>query len=616
MNSAERLAIEYLEECTQGARPATASYRARLAGEGEVAEFDRILRYALTVESFPSQSVQVGAIFGPYRIEEKLGQGGMGAVYRAVDTRLDRNVAMKVLMPELSDDPGFQQRLAHESRVLARLKHPSIVTIHEAGVTSGVHYLVMDFVPGTPLDDVLERLRASGGAPSSRRLLEAIDQPVPDGREPLVAAGADYWTGVTRVMREIVRAIEAAHAGNVLHRDLKPSNVMLLGGGLPVVLDFGLAGSGDLQTRTTSERLFGSVPYFAPEQVQEMKTGFDERTDIYQLGLVLYELLTGQRAFPQDSWTDALQAIKYGTFPAPRRVVPSVPRELDAICLTATEVDLARRYENAAQLGADLSRVLEGRPPRFARAPTARRLRLFARRHRRSLVAAMFALALGTVGGWRLLSDSPPAVTYRPFRISGSLGRPERNPQHVEDGDFLGLDLTLSATMEVYALSVVGPRAHERAPAFVRPLYPRTKAEVRALLDTNKELPPRLKLELPAGRHEVYFSQVDATTVTGTGWEEGLWVFCARNRHPWLEAWLEALRALERTAGSAGIPFQKAIEALDSRTRGGSIGRSRLDERDRKRLRAALESGKPAGRELWPLDDPQPFEIYLPLQTK
>src|SRR5262249_25486664 len=244
----------------------------------------------------------------------------------------------------------------------------------------------------------------------------------------------------------------------------------LLGGGAPVVLDFGLAGSPDHARGDVTEGLYGSVAYLAPEQARTQKVGMDPRTDVYQLGLILYELLTLKRTFPGTAVGDVLDRIEHGYYALPRKVGPSVPRDLEAICTMALEVSPDRRYATATALREDLERWLEGRAPiasRSARWRTfVRTVRYTGRRHPVLAALAGMLVVGAAIYGWRKGNEDapvPPRLTF--FRMPAPRYEPldlsSKQPTAEKD-DILGFTLVKSGTAVVYALSVFGSDSGER----------------------------------------------------------------------------------------------------------------------------------------------------------
>jgi Tol biopolymer transport system component len=273
-----------------------------------------------------------GAQLGPYRIEAGLGAGGMGEVFRARDTRLNRTVAIKVLPSDKTADPERKRRLLQEARAASALNHPNIVTLHDIAHDSGVDYLVMEYVAGTSLD----------------RIITATGLPV--------AEALGYGT-------QIASALAAAHAAGIVHRDIKPANVIVTAESQVKVLDFGLAkltegtatgALSEAQTQhsalTEAGMVLGTVAYMSPEQASARPV--DHRTDIFSLGVVLAEMLTGQRPFQGKSNVETMHAIIND--PAP--VLANQPPELEEVLAKALAKDAKDRYQHAGDLALDLRR--------------------------------------------------------------------------------------------------------------------------------------------------------------------------------------------------------------------------------------------------------------------
>jgi serine/threonine protein kinase len=286
-----------------------------------------------------------GMKLGPYEIQSLLGAGGMGEVYRARDTRLDRTVALKVLPALLSSDPARKQRLEREARAIAALQHPNICTLHDVGQQQGVDYLVMEYLEGETLAERLTK-----------------------GPLPLKQ--------ILRFGVEITDALDAAHRRGIVHRDLKPGNIFLTTHGECKVLDFGLAKldeSHDEQeamstltateasekTLTTPGLVIGTVAYMSPEQIRGAL--LDARTDIFSFGLVLYEMAAGQRAFTGETEAILHDVIQYRDPKPVREINPELAPEVESIISKALEKDRERRYQSAAEMSAEL-KALANRP--------------------------------------------------------------------------------------------------------------------------------------------------------------------------------------------------------------------------------------------------------------
>ncbi|WP_227254459.1 serine/threonine-protein kinase [Frigoriglobus tundricola] len=300
-----------------------------------------------------------------YEILAELGRGGNGVVYHARGTGLKRMTALKVLRGGALANPREAARLRGEALALARIGHPNIIQIYEFGETGGRPYLALEFAPGGTLE---ARLR---GAPQPAR-------------------------AAAELVETLARAVHAAHRAGVIHRDLKPANVLFAADGTPKIADFGLAkrlNAEDAQTRTGD--ILGTPYYMAPEQVHGTAVG--PATDVYALGAILYELLTGLPPFRGTTvWGTLAQVIGRDPVP-PRQLVPSAPRDLETICLKCLHKDPAHRYGGAAELADDLGRFLARRPVRARPAPTWERVWKWAQRRPGTAAGLVTALVV-TVG--------------------------------------------------------------------------------------------------------------------------------------------------------------------------------------------------------------------------
>ena len=308
----------------------------------------------------------VGTRLGPFEILAPLGAGGMGEVYRARDTRLDRTVAIKLLPSELASAPGRRvERFRHEARAIGRITHPNICTLHDVGEDDSAFFLVMEYVEGVTLARRLE-----------------------DGPLPLALA--------LRIAIGIADALDHAHRSGVVHRDLKPGNVMLTRDSVKL-LDFGLARLTEHDERaltdsTLSVRLteagiiMGTIPYMAPEQIEGREA--DARTDIFALGVVLYEMACGRRPFVADSRASLMAAI-VDREPAPlTSLEPRIPASLERLVDRCLAKDPNDRWQTARDLAAELRWISD------PRSGTTRAMPAITRRPRR---AALW----GALAAWR-----------------------------------------------------------------------------------------------------------------------------------------------------------------------------------------------------------------------
>lgn len=352
-----------------------------------------------SVTAASRQAAELPTAIGKHRILKELGRGGMGVVYLAHDDELNRLVAVKVLSAGLTGDATFTRRLEREAEAIARLSHPSIVPLFEVGQAGDVPYYAMHYVDGPGLDLVLRRARfeAEGSAPGGgstdlERFVHGLQQlqTSPDGAEvpitPRVAA---------RIIAQAASALAHAHGRGVLHRDVKPGNLMFDLDGHAWVNDFGLCRIGEQSALTRTGDVVGTLRYMAPEQLEGRS---DERSDVYSLGLVLYELLAGRPAFPQARRAELVARIAHAEPTPLRKVRARLPRALEVVAQKASAKSPEQRYPSAQALASDLEAFLEGRPVE-ARPPSAwYLLRLFAARHRAGVAAfAVAALLLAAM---------------------------------------------------------------------------------------------------------------------------------------------------------------------------------------------------------------------------
>jgi eukaryotic-like serine/threonine-protein kinase len=330
-------------------------------------------------------SLSAGTRLDAYEIIDVVGAGGMGEVYRARDTRLNRDVAIKVLPEHLAVDPDALARFEREAQAVAALSHPNILAIHDFGRHGDVTYAVTELLEGETL-----RVRLTGGALPTRRALEYAIQ--------------------------IVGGIAAAHERGIVHRDLKPENIFITKSGAVKILDFGLAKTAESRALASAAQMtgatlpgtvMGTVGYMSPEQVRGL--AIDYRTDIFSFGVILYEMLSGRRAFAGDSQVETMNAILKDDPPDFAEINPSLPSSLDRIVRRCIEKDPADRFHSAHDLGIALEAV-SGTSSRSA----ASIVPLPARRPRSTLLAAgIGAAALAVVAAFAMgrVSSSGPANT-------------------------------------------------------------------------------------------------------------------------------------------------------------------------------------------------------------
>ncbi len=611
---AEDLAAEYMAARAGGEPVEPADFLARLSNEEERAEFQTLVRHAEHAERALPRALNPGTnIRGRYRIVAEIGSGGMGRVFSAFDEELQRKVAVKVLAALNAGQKDREELFLKESRLLAALQHPNIVAVHEAGRDGDLTFIVMDLVDGTSLAEVIGRARAElaphtstkSVSPREGSLLErAIGKKQPDGRPNLIVP-RDWYATVARLMLELARTLEAAHSQGVLHRDLKPGNVMLLGGASPVVLDFGLAGSVDTKAGTVTQGLYGSVAYLAPEQARSQQVGMDPRTDVYQLGLILYELLTLHRAFPGNAIGEVLDKIRLGELKAPRSVNPAVPRDLDAICMMALEVAPERRYSSARAFREDLERYVEGREVPLA--TRSSKLRAFARKSkymlRRHPIAASIAgaLVLGAIGAAAMPKKSKLVLSSSFYRYDLAGGRELRLPARdgeIGVGDVIVKKISTPGSVYVYTLSVFGSNEHDR---FVWPWRTAALGDIERFgradepwgLEVGEDDDRRVlctKIENAANRFE------------------GVLVLESPTPRVEIESWMTQLASFP---GESGVPYAKAMQFLEREfvpVRG--VPKSSWSEADREAIqRIAADQAAKQGSKKLDLPGVEEFEI-------
>ena len=266
-----------------------------------------------------------------YEVDKPLGQGGMAQVFRGTDRVLGRTVAIKVLDQKHRNDAKFVTRFRREAQAAAGINHPNVVSVFDTGSEDGLHYIVMEYVDGETLDDVLAR-----------------EKVLPPQR-------------VVAIAEPVARALDAAHQKGMVHRDVKPGNIMLDRSGTVKVVDFGIARAAADDTLTQTGIVLGTAAYLSPEQAQGVAV--DPRSDVYSLGCVLYEMLTGRKPFTGDSaLAIAYKHVREDPAP-PSQVNPDIPPELEAVVMTAMAKDPAQRFPSGGAMQEALSAAATGEMP-------------------------------------------------------------------------------------------------------------------------------------------------------------------------------------------------------------------------------------------------------------
>ncbi len=330
----------------------------------------RSIRFATGIFESARQAprLDTGGNFGEYEIISELGRGGMGIVYEARQTRLNRLVALKMMRAGLVAGEHELRRFQNEAQAVARLDHPGIVQIYEVGEHNGQNFLSMRLVTGGSLLSLLDKFK----------------------HNPRAAAA---------LMVRIADAVSHAHVRGILHRDLKPANILIDEAGNPHITDFGLAKQVESDIEITqSGAIVGTPSYMAPEQAAGKRGSITTATDVYGLGAVFYTLLTGKAPFTRDSVVETLDAVRQVEPARPSNITAVVPRDLETICLKCLEKDPARRYASARALADDLAAWLESRPIAARRVRAAERAWLWCKR-KPALAALLATASLAVIAG-------------------------------------------------------------------------------------------------------------------------------------------------------------------------------------------------------------------------
>jgi eukaryotic-like serine/threonine-protein kinase len=411
-----------------------------------------------SAESAFPQSQPALIQLGDYRIVREIGRGGMGIVYEAVEEALGRRVALKLLPGASTAKPDQLLRFRREARAAARLEHPHIVPVYGIGQDDGQHYIAMQFVVGYGLDRVIAELkrqdqkspdgtpvavrRESGesssadpsGVQSQERSIETTIALAGDSTAS-GAGSSDFYRNVARIAAEAAEALHYAHTQRIIHRDIKPSNLLLDVDGRTWVTDFGLAKLETDDNLTQTGDIVGTIRYMAPER---LKGWADPTSDIYSLGLTLYELVTLQPAFVASDRASLLDKVAHESPLPPRKVNDRIPRDLETIILKASARENAQRYQTSEDLAADLRSFQEGKP--ILARPTPWREQAWLWSKRNPLIAGLaMGLAASLVIGlaavsWNLyrLGQVNAALTVRNTELNAANLQAQENADEAE----------------------------------------------------------------------------------------------------------------------------------------------------------------------------------------
>ncbi len=412
------LAEEFAERCRRGESPSIGEYERRYPEHaGRIREFLPTVALMEGLRRGSGRARAEGTIrplperLGEFRVVRELGRGGMGVVYEAVQESLGRHVAVKVIH-HVHLDAKRLQRFQREAQAVAQLHHTNIVPIFGVGEHDGLPYYVMQYIRGTGLDLLIEAWRGDGSLRDE-----------------------DRWRFAARVGVQAAEALEHAHEQGVLHRDVKPANLLVDEHRTTWITDFGLAKLSGRDDLTASGDVIGTLRYLAPEALRGEADG---RSDVYSLGLTLYELLTLTPPFGETSQSELLRLVSEGGPTRPRKLQPAIPRDLETIVLKATAREPGHRYASAGELADDLRCFLEDRPIRARRATLAERAWRWSRRNR--ALAAMAAtaaasLVLAAAVGWVGYASTTAALGRESFRR----GQAEAATKRAEENEALSL---------------------------------------------------------------------------------------------------------------------------------------------------------------------------------
>ncbi len=390
--SLDTVAEEFVTRYRRGERPSISEYISR---HPDLADGIRELIPALVMmeDARPVPEMDAAGLtdvkgnrlerLGEYRVLREIGRGGMGIVYEAEQESLGRRVALKILPRHAMLDPKQLERFHRESRSAARLHHTNIVPVFGVGEQDGLHFHVMQLIEGRGLDQVLREvvrlreMKSGASAGSDSVAVDSLSVALPEhaikSADPVSSStfqlpghettnsdsGVCYWAGVARIGVQVADALAYATSQGVLHRDIKPSNLMLDANGIVWVTDFGLAKASGSEDLTQSGDIVGTICYMAPERLNGES---DQRSDIYSLGITLYEMLTLRHPFAKSDRQQLIRQISLEEPPAPRSIDATLPRDLETIILKAIARQPADRYQSADLLAADLRRFLDDQP--------------------------------------------------------------------------------------------------------------------------------------------------------------------------------------------------------------------------------------------------------------
>lgn len=492
------LADEFLEKCRAGENPDVREYQeqypdySREIGElfPAMAMIEGISFNGSTNVDQPTNEaglLGLGAFpleFGDFRILREIGRGGMGVVYEAEQLSLQRRVALKLMAPRHTGNSDLAPRFTRESLVAAGLHHSNIVPVFSVGDQNGLRFYSMQFIDGWSLEHVIQQLSIGKAfqekfteheGSTAGNLVATVDTARVPSREKHRSAltrrdintriapqdcssdsaphaslsdqfsdshiwrilqSSEHWKAIARVALQIAEAIDYAHRNDVIHRDVKPANLLVDRHGTVWLTDFGLAKADDQMDLTRTGDVLGTLRYMPPEA---LKGSFDERGDLYGIGLTLYELLTRGRAFEGTDKQQLIAEVSQGAIPPVRRDCPDIPRDLETIVNKATAQDRAERYQSAAQLVEDLRRFIIDEPITARRPSLPQRCYRWVRTNpwQASFVASIsVTLLVGIVLGLAMYQTRHDRILTANQKLAGAIDESKRLLDSVEESPF------------------------------------------------------------------------------------------------------------------------------------------------------------------------------------
>ncbi len=422
-----------------------------------------------------------------YQIIEEIGRGGMGVVYKARHVRLDRLVALKMILAGAHASADQIARFHIEARAVAQIQHPGIVQIHEDGDHEGLPYFSLEFVPGGSLAQFI------GGKPQPPRAAAAM-------------------------VMELCRAMAVAHAAGIVHRDLKPANVLLTNDGKPKITDFGLAKQmeGDShQTRTGA--IMGTPSYMAPEQAWGQTHQIGPLSDQYALGVILYEMLVGRPPFQGATAIETIELARNQEPVPPTRLQPKVPKDLETICLKALQKDPAKRFPDAAAMAADLRSFLDGEPIVARPVGAPERLWRWCKRNPRvaGLAAAVMLMGFAITAGSAAFAASLKSLNGQLAKSYREAEKARETAQTNESAAIEARNEAIAATKAEAMAREQEKQAREKAEALVKGAFAQNRNALEAQRVLSMLLNQRLQSFQGTAKHARRVDQNDPDRTRG-----------------------------------------------------------------------------------------------------